>query len=111
MSRDEIDVLLDAISPRLLRDKFQLPFSSWREEFQPRFLTTDSYEEMLSEAERFTAPGIEQLAAETVDQERDVVRRELQGGLAQGGFLHGVLAQQLYPHGHPYARNLCCNRY
>lgn len=47
--------LLDLIAPSVLRDRFDLSYGAWREEFQPRFLTTDSYEEMIGELGRFVA--------------------------------------------------------
>lgn len=61
MSKEEqeLAILLEAISPAKLRSKFLLPFNGWREDFQPRFLTTDSYDEMLDEAERFTSYMLE----------------------------------------------------
>lgn len=51
----EIFALLDALSPEVLRGRFQLPHGAWREEFVARFLTTESYEAMVDELGRFVA--------------------------------------------------------
>lgn len=45
--------LLEALSPDVLRRQFQLPHAAWRDEFIPRFLVTESYEDMVEELGRF----------------------------------------------------------
>lgn len=48
-----LDAILEELAPERLRATFLRPFGSWRETFEPRFLVTDSYEEMMAELGRF----------------------------------------------------------
>jgi len=51
----DVQELLHALSPQVLRGQFRLPHAAWREEFVPRLLATESYEDMMDELGRFTA--------------------------------------------------------
>lgn len=47
--------ILELLEPSRLRGRVALPWDEIREEFIPRFLATDSYEEFISEVGRFIA--------------------------------------------------------
>jgi hypothetical protein len=51
----DIQEVLHALSPEVLRGQFQLPHAAWREEYVARFLATESYEDMVDELGRFVA--------------------------------------------------------
>jgi hypothetical protein len=55
----DIQELLDSLSPDVLRGQFQLPHAAWREEYVPRFLATESYQEMVDELGRFVGHVME----------------------------------------------------
>ena len=74
--------LLEALSPKVLRETVLLPFDVAREDFEPRFVSTSSYEDALDELVRFIQHVKRKWLRTDVEWPRDLARDEARRLLA-----------------------------